>query len=495
MRRALAHLALAPLVLELSLAPLLATCGGGGGGGMGGVNPGGAPEAEVYRVPWKVLSAGAPAEPSASGLALYWFPVTRDEARESQLLDSRYLTLAFAPCGGTFLVPSDGATLRARYGAVDGKAIALLATADGTEIGRVEADKGQLKLSPVEKLVRTEIDRRRKSVESKLDEAEARQKAGENDAAKTLYREIYADRCLLPGSGRKASKALKRLGIDVEIEEANERLGALRGEFDLDRRPDLSEAKGVEMAALLAAGLEAEFALRLDDARRAYERAHEADPVDPVALRFLAEYHRHHSGDWKLARQLFAELLARPADDVSRAVALHGLGKMTIHAGDFAGGVAMIERSVATFPLPLAYRNLAVYWNSEGRFDRAFEYVGKALELAPDDLYNRIFAATYLVGQGKPEEAERAALEHASVLEASYNLAAIWAQLGRKEKALEYLARHFYEYERFDPVRAREMREARDDIAFASLHKDADFIELTKLADVDFDSYHLNGAR
>ena len=70
---------------------------------------------------------------------------------------------------------------------------------------------------------------------------------------------------------------------------------------------------------------------------------------------------------------------------------------------------------------------------------------------------------------------------------------AIWAQLGRKEKALEYLARHFYEYERFDPVRSREMREARDDIAFVSLHKDPDFIELTKLAEVDYDSYHLNG--
>ena len=483
MRRNSARLALALVLFAVVTPPVPATCGGGGGGGMGGVGAGGVGEAEVYRVPWKVLGGGAEPEASDSGLSLLWFPLSRDEARGSTLLDSRYLTLSFAPCAGTWIVPSDGTAMRTRYAATGGTAVAILAGPDGSEIARTEAEKGGLKIGAVEKLVRTEVDKRRTAVESKLDEAAAKQKSGEAEAATALYKEIYADRCLLPGSARKASKALKKLGVAVdEIS-------------DLERRPDLSPAKSDEMASLLRAGLEAEFALRLDEARRSYERAHEADPNDPVALRFLAEYHRHHSGDWKLARQLFEELLSRPADAVSRAVALHGLGKMTIHAGDFAGGVAKIEASVAAFPLPLAYRNLAVYWNSEGRLDKAYGYVEKAMELAPDDLYNKIFAATYLVSQDRRAEAERVATEQAPVLEASYNLAAIWAQLGNREKALEYLARHFYEYERFDPVRAREMREARDDIAFATLHKDADFIELTKLADVDFDSYHLNGTR
>ena len=483
MRRTSAQLALALILFAVVTPPLPATCGGGGGGGMGGVGSGGIDAAEVYRVPWKVLAAGTAPETSDSGLALYWFPVSRDEAQGSQLLDSRYLTLSFAPCGGVWLVPSDGAELRTRYQATGGTAVAVLAGPDGSEIARAEAEKGALKLSAVEKLVKSEVDRRRSAVETKLDEAEAKQKAGEADAATALYREIYSERCLLPGSARKASKALKKLGVAVD-EAAT-----------FDRLPDLSPAKNDEMESLLRAGLEAEFALRLDDARRSYERANAADPNDPVALRFLAEYHRHHSGDWKLAKQLFEELLSHPADAVSCAVALHGLGKMTIHAGDFAGGVAKIEASVAAFPLPLAYRNLAVYWNSEGRVDKAQVYVEKAMALAPDDLYNRIFAATYLPGQDRRAEAERVAIEQAPVLEASYNLAVIWAQLGNKEKALEYLARHFYEYERFDPVRAREMREARDDIAFASLHKDAAFVELTKLADVDFDSYHLNGSR
>ena len=38
------------------------------------------------------------------------------------------------------------------------------------------------------------------------------------------------------------------------------------------------------------------------------------------------------------------------------------------------------------------------------------------------------------------------------------------------------------QYERFDPVRAMEMQEARDDYMFASLHQDPAFVELTKLA-------------
>ena len=105
---------------------------------------------------------------------------------------------------------------------------------------------------------------------------------------------------------------------------------------------------------------------------------------------------------------------------------------MTIHSGEFARGVAMFEDSIAEFPLPLTYRNLAVYWNSEGRFDKAWGHVEQALALAPDELYNKIFAATYFVGQGKPEEAERIATANEPVLEASYNLAAIWAQLGKE---------------------------------------------------------------
>ena len=105
------------------------------------------------------------------------------------------------------------------------------------------------------------------------------------------------------------------------------------------------------------------------------------------------------------------------------------------------------------------------------------------MALAPADEYNQIFAATFLVKLGKPEEAARVAREHEPLLAASYNLAAIWAQLGERDKALALLRRHFYGYERLDAVRRMEMEEARVDIVFASLKRDPAFVQLTALAD------------
>jgi tetratricopeptide (TPR) repeat protein len=208
-------------------------------------------------------------------------------------------------------------------------------------------------------------------------------------------------------------------------------------------------------------------------------------------MRFLAEFHRHHTGDWDRATEMFQQILDRPADRLSRAVALHGLGKMSIHAGEFARGVGMFERSIAEYPLAMTYRNLAVYWNSEHDFQRAYQYVQKALALDPDEPFNVIFAATYLVELGRTEEAIAVADQHQDMMAASYNLAAIYAQAGDREKMLSYLRRHFYEYEEFDAVRAREMTEARDDVVFARYHQDPEFIALTALADSDAASFHM----
>ena len=172
-----------------------------------------------------------------------------------------------------------------------------------------------------------------------------------------------------------------------------------------------------------------------------------------------------------------------PADPISRAVALHGLGKMTIHAGDFARGLALIEQSVATYPLPLAYRNLAVYWNSEGQVEKAQRLAEKALALDPDDPYTQIFVAAFIAEDGRREEALRIAHAHEDLLAASYNLAAIHSLLGHRQEALALLRRHFYDYERFDAVRAKEMKEAREDIVFTALKDDPEFIAMTAKAE------------
>ena len=100
---------------------------------------------------------------------------------------------------------------------------------------------------------------------------------------------------------------------------------------------------------------------------------------------------------------------------------------MRDHAGEFARGLELLESSLREYPLALAYRNLAVYWSSEGQTEKAYGYVKRSLELEPDDAYNQIFAATLYVAMGRASEAEAVARRHEGMLEASYNLAAIWS--------------------------------------------------------------------
>src|SRR5881628_3553419 len=93
--------------------PASATCGGGGGGGLGGTTAGGSDAAEVYHVPWKILRPGATAPEGT--LAVFWFPTSPENARGSDLLISRYLTLTSEQCVSMGLVTSDNSTLRAKY--------------------------------------------------------------------------------------------------------------------------------------------------------------------------------------------------------------------------------------------------------------------------------------------------------------------------------------------------------------------------------------------
>src|SRR6185312_3284249 len=125
--------------------------------------------------------------------------------------------------------------------------------------------------------------------------------------------------------------------------------------------PSHDAALSRKIEKLMSQGLAAENAAHYPAARDAYFAASKLDPADPTPLRYLGETYRHHLGQWDLARATFNQILAMKADPMSRAVALHGLGKMTIHEGDFKKGLHLMEQSVAEYPLALAYRNLAVY--------------------------------------------------------------------------------------------------------------------------------------
>ena len=451
-----------------------ATCGGGGGGGMGGMSRGAGmsgsqpnePNQTTYPVPWKVVQPNDP--PLKDGLAVYWLPSSQAELEKSSLRFSQVLSDYATQCI-TLGIVDQRMPLGQKLAPSDKLPVVVLAQPDGTTLGKAENKDGFLRVDQVEKLLQSEIKRRDNALKERMDGAKSMAKAGDNPGAITEYRAVLEQKCLFPKRAKDAVKELKKLGVS-DVAEVPQGLN-----FD--------PAVMRRVQAAMRQGLKAEDDANYTEAERLYQSAQRMDPADPAPLRYLGELYRHHLGDWGKARQTFNAILAMPADPLSRAVALHGLGKMTIHEGEFQKGLALIEESMREYPLALAYRNLAVYWNSEGDRAKADFYTQAALKLEPRDPYNLIFAAAFLAGNGHTDQALKIARENEALLPASYNLAAIYAQAGQKGKALALLRRHFFEYERYQAVRSKEMMEARVDAVFASLMQDPAFLALTQEAD------------
>ena len=425
----------------------------------------------VYNVPWRVRVPEAP--PVTEGLVVYWFPSSVQEVQKSSLRTSRTLSLYASQCVAMEIV--DAATpLGQRLVPGAPLPIAVLATPDGTLIGKAENKKGFLRVDQVEKLVDEEYKRRENLVDSQLKAAKEHVKSGDNDGAIPIYKAVLEQKCLFPRKAKDAAKALKKMGVAETAGVAD------APDFPA---PIFDRVIGAKIERTMKRGLHAENSAHYGEAERLYALAHRMDPGDPTPLRYLGEVYRHEIGDWVKARATFDAILAMPADPIARAIALHGNGKMTIHEGEFKQGLALMEQSVATFPTALAYRNLAVYWNSEGDAVKTDYYVHQALELEPHDAYNLVFAAGFMAANGRRDDALKIARENEAMLPASYNLAAIYAQLGQRDKALSLLKRHFFQYERYQAVRAKEMMEARVDAVFATLMHDPQFLELTQGAD------------
>ncbi len=468
MKKLLSRAIAAVLMVLFSLSPAWATCGGGGGGGTGGVGGGGrneGPAPTVYKVPWKIWEART--TPS-KGLVLYWFPATQTEVDKSSLRASRILTLYAAQCVTMTIADSKQPELQPIIGD-SAVPVAVLTSAEGKPIQKIENTAGKLKVEQIEKLVEGEIKQRETAIDTSLKGAKEKIKAGDNDGAIAMLKPVAEEKCLFPKKAKDAAKELKKLGVDE--------VGSI------PEAPIFDRVQGARIEAVMRRGLIAEIAEKYVTAERLYKQAHLMDPADPTPLRYLGELYRHHTGEWEKARATFDIILNMPADAVSRAVAFHGLGKMTIHDGEFKKGLSLMEQSVAEFPLPLAYRNLAVYWNSEGDLEQGSAYTQKALALDPKDPYNLVFAAVFMAAAGRGEEALKIARDNRNLLPASYNLAAIYAQTGNRRQALALLQRHFFRYERYQAVRAKEMMEARVDAVFDSLRQDSAFLALTSGAD------------
>ena len=468
MKTQLSRLLATILITLFALSPAWATCGGGGGGGTGGVgggNSGMGAAPTVYKVPWKMWEARTAPQ---KGLVLYWFPASNDEVKNSPMKTSRILTLYSQQCV-TMSVGDAGQPELKNFVGESALPVAVLTTTDGTTIKKVESTGGKLKIAEVEKSVETEMKQRETALDAQLKSGKEKAKAGDNDGAIADLKPVAAERCLFPKKAKDAAGQLKKLGVDE--------VGSIPDSPIFDR------VIGARIEATMRRGLRAEIAENYVTAQKFYKQAHEMDPADPTPLRYLGELYRHHTGEWDKAREVFNQILNMPADAVARAVALHGLGKMTIHDGEFKKGLKLMEQSAEEFPLPLTYRNLAVYWHSEGDLVQGNAYTQKALALDPKDPYNLVFAAVFIAASGNTDEALKIAVANHNLLPASYNLAAIYAQAGQKKKALELLRRHFYQYERYQAVRAKEMMEARVDAVFNSIRYDSGFLALTSGAD------------
>ncbi len=445
-----------------------ATCGGGGGGGGGGMSngggKGGGTDAPTYPVPWKIYKA---ADVPAAGLVLFWFPASQDEVKNSSLRESRSLSLYAKQCVAMELADARVPNSEKLVG--DSKLpVAVLATSDGAPVKKIENTNGKLKVADVEKLVDGELKQRENGLTEQINEAARKVKAGDNDGAIKILKTVAEQKCLFPKKAKDAAKELKKLGVEVAA---------------IPAAPIFERRQSAAIQDTMKLGLIAENSGRYVAADRLYTRAHQMDPADPTPLRFMGENYRHNIGDWKKAREVFEAILSMPADSLSRSVAYHGLGKMTIHDGEFKKGLELMEHAIAEYPLALAYRNLAVYWNSEGDPVKGNAYTQQALALDPQDPYNLVFAAVFMAANGKQDEALRIARDNVKLMPASYNLAAIYAQNGEREKALSLLRRHFFQYERYQAVREKEMMEARVDKVFESLRTDQAFIALTSGAD------------
>jgi hypothetical protein len=461
------------LVSVFVSSPLWATCGGGGGGGGGGMsgnsgNSGNNDKPVVYHVPWK-LPKTATDKPATEGLVLYWFPASKQEVSSSALKESRLLSIYAGQCVSMQL--ADGSVPNSEQ-LIGGSPlpVAVLAKPDGTTVKKLENTGGKLKTAEVEKLVGDEIKERGASLDTSLADAKAKADSGDTAAATKIYQSVAAEKCMFPKKAAVAQKELKKLGGPV-------------GSVTIPLEPVTDPQKSAVIEELMRKGLVAENQTKYTLAEQMYSKARNMDPADPAPLRYLGELYRHDIGNWIKARAAFNAILKMPADPLSEAVALHGLGKMTIHDGEFKKGLHLMEQSVEVYPIPLALRNLAVYWNSEGDMTQANAYTQKAMALDPEDPYNVVFAAVYLAMNGNKAEAIKIAEKHIDLLPASYNLAAIYALDGQREKALSLLKRHFFEYERYQQVRTKEMMEARVDAVFDSIRRDSDFLALTNGAD------------
>ena len=341
------------LIVLFSLSPAWATCGGGGGGGTGGVAGGNSntgPAPTVYKVPWKIWEART--APNKGLGACTGFPQAMTSSRNQVCVASRILTLYSAQCVAMTVADAKHLSYN-RSSATQRCRLRCWPVPMALRSRKSKTLAANSKSTRLRKLVEGEMKQRETALDTQLKDAKEKIKAGDNAGAIALLKPVAEEKCLFPKKAKDAAKELKKLGV--------EEIGSIPAAPILDRVARCTN--------------------RSSDAQWLDEQRSLSDTSPPkgctekrirwirrIQLRFVISVNSIDITPASGTRRerLSITILNMPADSVARAVALHGLGKMTIHDGEFKKGLSLMEQSVAEFPLALAYRNLAVYWNSEG---------------------------------------------------------------------------------------------------------------------------------
>ena len=165
----------------------------------------------VSFVPWKVVIPGD--APPKAPLTLFWIPASKDDFKHSELLFSRPLTAFASQCVAMQVIRTDDVAMIARLGVAGTLPVAVLVDGDGKQIGKVDNERGALRVAGVERLVRDQLRAREAMLDAQLDDARKKALGGDRDGAVSTYKSIWDQRCVAPRKAREAQRELKKLGV------------------------------------------------------------------------------------------------------------------------------------------------------------------------------------------------------------------------------------------------------------------------------------------
>jgi hypothetical protein len=164
-------------------------------------------------VPWKVLIPGD--APGGAPLTLFWVPASAGDFKHSDLLFSRPLTSFAGQCVAMDVIRADDEAMIAKLGVAGVLPVVVLIDGDGKRLGKVDNERGALRVGAVERLVRDQLRVCEADLDARLEDAHRKAAAGDRDAAVVTYKAVWSLRCLAPRKARTAQRELKKLGIEV----------------------------------------------------------------------------------------------------------------------------------------------------------------------------------------------------------------------------------------------------------------------------------------